>query len=95
VFVIPDRRELYDADWESTLARLPDLDPANLDRARPTHTVLDLLAARQIPTLSLLEPFRADDERLYFEIDGHFNAAGHRLTAEILADWLNRAALLP
>ena len=28
VFVIPDRREIYDADWQSTLAKLPDLDPA-------------------------------------------------------------------
>ena len=51
--------------------------------------MLDLLAARHIPALSLLEPFRAADERLYFEIDGHFNAAGHRLTAETLAAWLN------
>jgi hypothetical protein len=95
VFVIPDRREIYDADWESTLAKLPDLDPASLDRERPTSTVLDLLAARHISALSLLEPFRAADERLYFEIDGHFNAAGHRLTAQTLAAWLNDTGLIP
>ncbi len=95
VFVIPDRRQIYDADWASTLAKLPDLDPAALDRERPTRTVLDRLAARHIPALSLLEPFRAADERLYFEIDGHFNAAGHRLTAETLAEWLHAAGLLP
>ncbi len=94
VFVIPDRRQIYDADWGSTLAKLPDLDPAALDRERPTRTVLDRLGARHIPALSLLEPFRAADERLYFEIDGHFNAAGHRLTAEMLAEWLHAAGLL-
>ena len=95
VFVIPDRRQIYDADWNATLAKLPDLDPATLDRERPTRTVLDLLAARHIPALDLLPPFRASDERLYFEIDGHFNAAGHRLTAELLAAWLHESGLLP
>jgi hypothetical protein len=95
VFVIPDRRQVYDADWQTTLAALPDLDPANLDRERPTRTVIDLLAARNIPTLDLLAPFRASDERLYFEIDGHFNAAGHRLTAELLAEWVRAVGLVP
>jgi hypothetical protein len=95
VFIIPDRRQMYDADWEATLAKLPDLDPSRLDRERPTRTVLDWLAARNIPALNLLEPFRTADKRLYFEIDGHFNAAGHRLTAELLASWLREAGLLP
>jgi hypothetical protein len=95
VFVIPDRRQIYDTEWAATLAKLPDLDPASLDRERPTRAALDLLAARHIPALSLLEPFRAADVRLYFEIDGHFNAAGHRLTAETLAAWLRAAGLIP
>jgi len=88
VFIIPDRRQLYDVDWQAALAKLPDLDPASLDRERPTQTVRDLLAARGIPALDLLEPFRAAEERLYFQIDGHWNAAGHRLAAERLAAWL-------
>jgi hypothetical protein len=29
------------------------------------------------------------------EIDGHFNPAGHALTAQLLADWLHRAGLVP
>ena len=95
VFVIPDRRQLVNADWEATLAKLPDLNPADLDRERPTQTVLDLLAALNIPALSLLDPFRAADERLYFEIDGHFTPAGHTLTAEALADWLGTSGLVP
>jgi hypothetical protein len=95
VFVIPDRRQIYDVDWNATLAKLPDLDPAELDRERPTRTVTDLLAAQRIPALDLLGPFRAADERLYFEIDGHFNPAGHALTAQLLADWLHQAGLVP
>ncbi|MBN1202262.1 MAG: hypothetical protein JXJ20_10440 [Anaerolineae bacterium] len=94
VFLIPDRRQVYDADWQALLDRLPDLDPAALDCERPTQTALDLLAAQNIPALDLLEPFRAADERLYFEIDGHFNAAGHTLTAELLAGWLRESGLI-
>jgi hypothetical protein len=95
VFVIPDRRQIYDTEWAATLAKLPDLDPASLDRERPTRTVLDLLAARHIPTLSLLERFQLSSDWLYFKIDGHFNAAGHHLTAETLAAWLHTAGLIP
>ena len=88
VFVIPDRRQIYDEDWAAALAKLPDLDPADLDRERSTHMIMEILDTNEIPALNLLDPFRAADERLYFEIDGHWNAAGHTLTAELLAEWV-------
>ena len=94
LFVIPDRRQIYDDDWEATLIRLPDLDPAALDRLRPTGSILALAAQTGIPALDLLEPFQAADERLYFPIDGHFNPAGHSLTADQLAGWLRASGLL-
>lgn len=94
-FIIPDRRQLYDADWRATLDALPDLDPEVLDRDRPTDAALALFEAQGIPTLSLLEPFRAAGERLYYPVDGHFNLAGHALTADLLADWLRVKALVP
>jgi lysophospholipase L1-like esterase len=95
VFVTPDRRQMDDADWSAPRAKLPDLNPADLDRERPTRMILDLLAQGAIPALDLLEPFRAADEPLFFEIDGHFNAAGHALTAELLATWLHDEAMIP
>ncbi|MBN1680337.1 MAG: hypothetical protein JW966_08585 [Anaerolineae bacterium] len=99
VFVIPDRRQVYDTDWDATLARLPDLDVDTLDRERPTHTVLALLEHQAIPALNLLDLFRAADkradERLYYATDGHFTPAGHTLTARALAEWLTSAGLLP
>jgi hypothetical protein len=94
VFLIPDRRQVYDADWATTLDRLPDLDPAALDRDRPTDTAVALLAAQDIPALNLLEPFRVASERLYFPGDGHFTPAGHALTAQLLASWLGEAGLI-
>jgi len=94
VFVIPDRRQMDDADWSATRAKLPDLNPADLDRERTTRMIPDLLAQNEIPALDLLEPFRAADEPLFFEIDGHFNAEGHALTAELLSEWLRGEGLI-
>jgi hypothetical protein len=88
VFVIPDRRQIYDEDWQAALAKVPDLDASSLDREQPTRTVMTLLATQQIPALDLLSVFRAAQERLYFPVDGHFNPAGHTLTAQELARWL-------
>ncbi len=103
VFVIPDRRQLYDDDWRAMLDRLPELDPAQLDRLRPTDTVLALLAERDIAALNLLDAFSAfhqdaardSDTRLYFAIDGHFTPEGHTLTAQALAAWLTESGFVP
>ena len=76
------------------LACRDDLDAAALDRDRPTATALALLAAQDIPALSLLEPFRVAGEWLYFPGDGHFNPAGHALTAQLLTGWLQEANLI-
>ena len=94
VFLIPDRRQVYDEEWDATLERLPDLDASALDRDRPTATALALLAAQDVPALSLLEPFRVAAERVYFPGDGHFTPAGHALTARLLASWLREANLI-
>lgn len=46
VWIIPDRRQVYEEDWAALLRALPELDPATLDRARPTDTILALVAQR-------------------------------------------------
>lgn len=94
VFIIPDRRQVYDDDWETTLAALPDFPVESLDRERPTETIKSLLQEKSIPALDLLEPFRSAEDRLYFMVDGHFNPAGHTLTAQLLADWLRASGLV-
>jgi hypothetical protein len=57
------------------------------------------LASAGIEHVVLTDPLRADRQRigqpLYFHIDGHFTAAGHRSVAECLAPILQkRLALL-
>jgi hypothetical protein len=95
VFIIPDRRQVYDDDWAATLVKLSTLPIDDLVRERPTETIEALLQAHNIPELDLLEPFRTAEDRLYFMVDGHFTPAGHRLTARLLADWLHETGLVP
>lgn len=95
VFIIPDRRQVYDEDWEATLSQLPDLDPAALDRERPTRTIKNLLDEQEIPALNLLDAFLKVEERAYYPLDGHFTPAGHGYVAEVLAKWLIDAELIP
>jgi lysophospholipase L1-like esterase len=44
-----------------------------------------------VPLLDLTDPLRRSDEPCYFVRDGHFNPAGHSVTAHELARWLNPA----
>jgi hypothetical protein len=64
----------------------------------PTPHLVEPLAAeldrRAIPYVDLTPPFRERarlGESLFFEIDGHPNEAGNRLTAEVVYDRLARA----
>jgi hypothetical protein len=48
-----------------------------------------------LPYLDLTPPFQArarEGERLFFEVDGHPNAAGYRLIAEIVLDRIRSSA---
>jgi hypothetical protein len=53
-----------------------------------------LLAAElDLPYLDLTDGFRqaaAGGELLHFELDGHWNEHGHRVAADLLAEWLER-----
>jgi hypothetical protein len=52
----------------------------------------EMLAARGILVLDLLPAFNAHvesgGETLYFANNRHFTPEGHRLTAELLCDWV-------
>jgi GDSL-like Lipase/Acylhydrolase family len=59
-------------------------------RNTPFQERLAQFAAREkIPLLDLLPVMRAHpNERLYYDQDGHWNAAGHDVAAHAIADWL-------
>ncbi|MBL8163906.1 MAG: SGNH/GDSL hydrolase family protein, partial [Anaerolineae bacterium] len=93
--IVPDRRAVHTADWAGTVsqyaAALPELEQA--DPVSPPARMEDFLTAQGIPTLNLTWTLRSwaqsyPDGRLYYAGDGHFNAEGHRVSAERIALWL-------
>lgn len=100
ILIIPDRRAVHTSDWEALVARYPDL-LADADPRLPPDRVEQIATAHGILALNLTGTMRSwtvthsADQRLYYIGDGHFNAAGHQLTAETLAEWLLANALVP
>jgi lysophospholipase L1-like esterase len=60
------------------------------DLEKPQRLFSQFFQENGIAYLDLLPSFRerADKEMFYFKRDEHFNAAGHKLAASLLAQWL-------
>jgi len=85
--VIPhpfDVTDHYDG-WRVDRERFPDYDGRNQSAA-----LEDMLRTLAVPFVSLYDVYRAKDANsLYFHGgDDHWNAAGQRLAAEVMADYL-------
>jgi len=84
---VPTRIELSPAEWSS--ARLPpDYDPSVVVR----H-LLKICQAEGIPYLDPSDRFTTvGTDRLYYSRDPHWNAAGHRVVGETLAEYIRHCA---
>jgi hypothetical protein len=86
VLIIPDSAQVDRTAYEFAAKIGYEVDPAWLTEPCRTGQTLSQWCRREgVPCLNLLEEFRNSSESLYFPQDGHFNAAGHALAAELLA----------
>ncbi len=88
VVLLPAPHQYHDALWNIVVDKCR-LDAAEFDRDKPSRALVEWGGARGVDVLDLLPEFRARSTgasaaRLY--IDVHFNAAGHRLAAERIAE---------
>lgn len=93
VILVAAPEQVYPAEWERTLAAHPDMQRLNWDLEAPNRRLAAFLAAEDIPHLDLLPVFRRAAEQtgsppLHLRRDGHWTAAGHRLAAETIHDFL-------
>jgi lysophospholipase L1-like esterase len=90
LFLIPDKVQLYEADWEATQktygisAKEWDLDKPN----RKIKEIARRLGLRVLDPLSTFQEAANQGERLYYRQDRHWNAGGHRLAARIIHRYL-------
>src|SRR5262249_33940379 len=72
---------------------------ADYDADRANRRVLGVLARAHVAHIGLVDSFRAHVQATggsgYFDFDEHWNAAGHALAAELIADGLRAQGLVP
>lgn len=92
LLILPSKEQTYRHLLTTQLenSEQPDLDALN-------RLVRELCKANRLNCLDLTPPFlergRAE-EKLYFRLDGHWNAEGHRLAAQTIYDYLVKNRLL-
>jgi hypothetical protein len=89
VVVIPAAWEVYPHKWEQALRKLPLMRGASLDLDEPAKRLSAFLGKHGVPVITLLPEFRSrapTSQPLYFDNDGHWTAAGHRLAADLVAE---------
>jgi hypothetical protein len=91
VVIIPDENQINPALQAKII---PANEMANYDFSQPQAYLAEQFAERDIASLDLLDVFRNDPRCLYMN-DTHWVAAGHRLAAENIRDYLHANNLVP
>lgn len=83
--LIPSRESVYAEEYAKLFG-----DASYLDNERfGFNRIKEVGGAAHIPVLDLAPVFRDhSQEKLYFDIDAHWNAAGHALAAQTIAAWI-------
>ncbi len=88
--LIPDIVQVTASRWQAALTQL-DLDGDDFDPRQPNRLLLEALAQRDIPALDFSQIFAkriAAGDTLYYPIDRHWTAEGHRLAGTETATFL-------
>ncbi len=90
VLMIPSEVQVDPERWAAAVKTL-ELDPADYDPRLPTRIFREMLARHAIPVVEPAQELAArirGGENLYYRLDRHWTAGGHRLAAEKLAEAL-------
>ena len=99
VVVLNGKEEVWPkyADWSR--GRPPRLSPEQWDLDKPNRLATGFLRRRGIPTIPLLDAFRAHYRETgapgYYSLDVHWNAVGHDLAARTIERGLRDLDLVP
>jgi hypothetical protein len=95
--IVPSKWQVHREDWQALLDARDEPDDDRWVLRGPNRRLTQIAAAHKIPVLDLLPPMRDAAEsgrRLYFGSDIHWNAAGHAVAAQAVADFLEGVGLL-
>jgi lysophospholipase L1-like esterase len=98
IAILSSRDQVYPNWWQEIVSAHPGMQGQTWDLDGPQHRIEAWCAAHAVPCVALAPPFRAaaarGGEPLHYRHDGHFTAAGHRLAASTLADFLTQQQLV-
>lgn len=88
------REQVYPELWREILAQHPAMAERAWNLDAPQQRIASWCERRGVPCIALAPHFRSAAEggesQLHFRHDGHWTAAGHRLVAEVLTDFVAR-----
>ncbi|MDA0205375.1 MAG: GDSL-type esterase/lipase family protein [Acidobacteria bacterium] len=91
VFYVPTVAAVDDDAWEQT-KRLYGMADTEWNIREVEHNLAEFCAREDVPLILPTERFRqetAAGKTLYYMQDGHWNPEGHRLAAELIAEYLS------
>lgn len=83
VLIIPLRHQVDEEEWR-TLSEAYQLDTEIFSLEQPQQILGEFLQKQNIDYIDLLPILRESKQSAYYAKDPHFNALGHRITAEAL-----------
>ncbi len=98
IAVLCTRDQIYPEWWQEIVAAHPAMRARQWDLDAPERRMESWCQEHGVPCVSLAPAFRAAagvSPPLHFHHDGHWTAAGHRLAAVELADFLKQQRLVP
>jgi lysophospholipase L1-like esterase len=96
VCVIPEKQQVVERFRNQVLGAY-DVDATDFDWLRPQRCLSRLAAEEGLALLDFTPVFAeaGKDKTLYFEVDPHWNSAGHQLAAATLLKYIQDHSLLP
>jgi hypothetical protein len=93
VMIVTSREQIYPADWAKLLETYPAMQQVRWDVNGPERHVLNWCEHAGVTCVQLSPAFRAaaGAQRLHYNFDGHWTAAGHALAAQTVANFLRGA----
>lgn len=96
---LTNRNQVHNEYWQETLETYPKMKNMEWDLEKPEKILTNFSAENNITYLQLLPPFREHvnrtNEKVHGHYDGHWNANGHKLAAELIHDKLIEEQLIP
>jgi hypothetical protein len=95
--IVPGKWQVHREDWQALLDARDEPDDDRWVMRGPNRRLTQIADAHQIPVLDLLPVMRdaaAAGQRLYFDVNIHWNAAGHEVAARAVADFPDGLGLL-